>query len=238
VSPDRVGQLVRSLQQGADGGGERLIQRLCQRCVTSLGVQGVGMYVSAGAGRQSTVAATDATSAKLEELQVLFGEGPCVDALAQGVPVLVADLKTAPLAQRWPAFTPSALEAGVRAAFAFPLAIGAIRIGAMDLYRDRTGPLESADLREAGIFADAAVRVILDLQRQHVDGVFPDELAPHWSSSAAVHQATGMAMVQLGTDVVSAFAALRARAYGTDRSVQDVARDIVEGRLRLEEAQR
>lgn len=234
MSPDRVGQLVRSL--GQNGGGEPLIQRLCQRCVTSLGVEGVGMYVSAGAGRQSTVAATDAVSAKLEEMQMLFGEGPCVDALAGGVPVLVADLGRASLAERWPAFTPTALEAGVRAAFAFPLQIGAIRIGAMDLYRDRTGSLENTDLMEAGIFADAAVRVILDLQSQHVDGAFPDELAPHWSSSAAVHQATGMVMVQLGTDVVSAFAALRARAYGTDRKVRDVARDIVEGRLRLEEA--
>jgi hypothetical protein len=194
------------------------------------------MYISAGPGRQSTVAATDATSTQMEEMQVVLGEGPCIDALTQGMPVLVGDLARPSLAERWPAFTPAALQAGVRAAFAFPLQIGAIRLGAMDLYRDNPGSLGSADLLEARIFADAAVSVILDLQAKGADGALPDELAPHWSSSAAVHQATGMIMAQLGIDVDSAFAALRARAFSTERQVRDVARAVVERRLRFEEA--
>jgi hypothetical protein len=193
------------------------------------------MYISAGPGRQSTVAATDATSVKVEEMQVLLGEGPCIDALARGVPVLVSDLADHSMAQRWPAFTPAARAAGVRAAFAFPLQVGAIRLGAMDLYRVRTGSLANEDVTEARVFADAAVRVILDVQDEDADGALQGELAPHWTSSAAVHQATGMIMAQLGVDVASAFATLRARAFSTDRTVGVVARDVVERRLRFGE---
>jgi hypothetical protein len=80
------------------------------------------------------------------------------------------------------------------------------------------------------------VRVILDLQDKDGDGSLPGELAPHWISSAAVHQATGMIMGQLGIDVASAFAALRARAFSSERDVGDVARDVVERRLRFGEA--
>lgn len=235
MSHDRVGQLVGSLRQES-GDGQPLIERLCRRCVSSLGVDGVGMYISAGPGRQSTVAATDAISSQVEEMQVLLGEGPCIDALAQGVPVLIGDLASHPMAERWPAFTPAALKAGVRAAFAFPLQVGAIRLGAMDLYRDRTGLLGDEIAREARTFAEAAVRVILDLQDSDGNGSLPGELAPHWTNSAAVHQATGMIMAQLGADVASAFAALRARAFSSDRLVGDVARDVVERRLRFGEA--
>jgi hypothetical protein len=43
-----------------------------------------------------------------------------------------------------------------------------------------------------------------------------------------------MVMVQLGVDANAAFAALRARAYRDDRTLQDVARDVIERRTRLD----
>jgi hypothetical protein len=164
---------------------------------------------------------------------VLFGEGPCVDAVATGAAVLVDDLTWSSAQERWPVFAPAARAQGVAAAFAFPLQLGAIRVGAMDLYRDRSGSLSREDVRQARFFAEAAGRVILDLQSR-AGGEFPDALAPGWSASSLVHQATGMIMVQLDTDVTSAFAALRARSYGTDRKIQDVARDVVSHELRLD----
>jgi hypothetical protein len=49
-----------------------------------------------------------------------------------------------------------------------------------------------------------------------------------------VHQATGMILVQLGLSAEAAFARLRAHAYAEDRRRGDVARDVVERRLRFE----
>ncbi len=54
-------------------------------------------------------------------------------------------------------------------------------------------------------------------------------------SRAEVSQATGMVMAQLGIDPAEALVRLRAHAYATDRSAIDVARDILDRRLRLED---
>jgi ANTAR domain len=49
-----------------------------------------------------------------------------------------------------------------------------------------------------------------------------------------VSQATGMLIAPLGVSATQALARLRAHAYATDRSATDVARDILDRRLRLQ----
>ena len=78
----------------------------------------------------------------IEELQYTLGEGPCVEAHTLNRVVLEPDLAH-PSVPRWLAFTPHAVEAGVRAVFAFPLQVGTARLGALDLYRDGPGGLRT-----------------------------------------------------------------------------------------------
>jgi hypothetical protein len=66
--------------------------------------------------------------------------------------VLEPDLAAVPL-QRWPVFTPAALELDVRAVFAVPLQIGAIRIGVLLAHRDGPGPLTDGTLTDLLVFA-------------------------------------------------------------------------------------
>lgn len=51
---------------------------------------------------------------------------------------------------------------------------------------------------------------------------------------AEVSQATGMLVAQLDVDPAEALVRLRAHAYSTARSATDVARDILDRRLRLD----
>jgi hypothetical protein len=53
------------------------------------------------------------------------------------------------------------VDAGVLAVFAFPLHIGAIRIGVLVLYRDRAGALSADELASGLVLADVATQVIL-----------------------------------------------------------------------------
>ena len=109
-----------------------------------LGISGAGISIVTRAGNRGAVCSTDETAAGIEDLQFTLGEGPCIDAVHAGAPVLVPDLQHSEdlRAERWPAFLPGAIAAGVRAVFAFPLQIGAITIGALDLYRSSPGPLQ------------------------------------------------------------------------------------------------
>ena len=47
-----------------------------------------------------------------------------------------------------------ALDAGLQAVFAFPLRHGDDQLGALDLYRDTSGPLDDATLGAAQTLAD------------------------------------------------------------------------------------
>lgn len=89
------------------------------------------------AGNRGTVCATDERAAGIEDLQLTTGVGPCIDAVTSGSPVLIADLDRSEGVDlaRW-APLGDLPASGVRVLFAFPLRIGAITVGALDLYRD------------------------------------------------------------------------------------------------------
>jgi hypothetical protein len=118
---------------------------------------------------------------------------------------------------RWPWFGVAAVDAGVRAVFAFPLRVGGIRIGVLDLYRDTPGRLAAFEVVEALAFADAATEVVLDLQDRAMHDGEPGALIGPIECRAVVHQATGMIAVQLGISLVGALLRLRAHAYASER---------------------
>ena len=186
------------------------------------------------AGNRGVVCATDEVSARIEDLQFTLGEGACVDAVQAGAPVLVGDLdEPGDIAvERWPAFMEGASQAGVRAVFAFPLRIGAITVGVLDLYRDRAGDLTTGQLAAALMAADAAALGLLYLGSGG-HGAFSDEVGGRAAYQMQVHQATGMVKIQLGVTIEEAFLSLRAHAFAAGRPVAEVARDVVERRLRF-----
>jgi len=210
---------------------------VCAAAAAELPVNGAWV-MAPGAAAGHIMCVTDEVSEQLAELQMTLGEGPCLEVFTSGSPVLVSDLDDADAVRRWPGFTPQARQVKAAAIFALPLRIGAIRVGALGLYRDEPGLLGIAQLGDALIFADAATVVLLE--SGHLDGAAtvpgagpagqPPDLAQH---RAEIDQATGMVSAQLGVAIGEAFIRLRAYAYAQDRRLSDVARDIVARRLRL-----
>lgn len=221
---------VRDLMRAAGDGDDRVLQ-LCSSAVGALAVDGVGLSMTNGPGQHRKVVATDEVSDRIEDLQVLLGQGPCVDAVSTGAPVLVEDLAGPDVGTRWPIFTPAVAALGVRASFSVPLVVGHLRLGAMDLYRCDAGPLHPALVVDALDYAGAAVNLLLEQQREMPADMLTER--PGWAASSSVYQATGMVMVQLGTDAEGAFAALRARAYQEGRSLSEIAADVLDRRVRM-----
>jgi ANTAR domain/GAF domain len=207
----------------------------CAALVANVGADGAGVTVMVSPTVRETIHATDPIAAELEEWQLSYGQGPCVDAFADGGPVLVGDLDQPAYAERWPVFTPAARSSGVRALFALPLQVGGIRLGVLDLYRATPGPLSPSDFADALAYADAVGTLLLDAG--HGGSV---DTPPDWRRDdptgyqAEVHQATGMIVAQLGVRADEAFARLRGYAYAHDRRLGDVARDVLQRRLRFE----
>ncbi|GAA1140137.1 GAF domain-containing protein [Kribbella jejuensis] len=226
----RVRRILADITAGGTAG---LPERLCRACVVAIPVTGVGLALLTAAGHGGTITATDGPAAVMEDLQATLGEGPCVDASSDGRPVLQPDL-AATGASRWPGFTAAALETGIAAVFAFPLQVGAIRLGTLDLYRDTTGPLDSPQLAGALAFAEAATTILLHLQDDAAPGrPLHPELAEAVDSRREIHQATGMITAQAGISLAEALLRLQAHAYSSQRPLIDVAKDVVTRKLRF-----
>jgi hypothetical protein len=229
MAGDRLSRIVTALSAGGDGWSSA---RLCAVCPGVVGVTGAGVMLMSGDIPHGSLSTTDDVSQLIEELQYTLGEGPCVDAYQQDSVVAEPDLAE-PVARRWPAFTPPALQAGVRAVFGFPLRVGTVRLGALNLYRDRPGLLNGEQHADALVVADVAARWVLDAQAGAPSGVVAKELEAGADFHFAVHNAAGMVSVQGGISVAEALIRLRAFAFANDRLLADVADDVVARRVRL-----
>jgi hypothetical protein len=211
--------------------------RVCTASIRALQVSGAGLSVISAAGHRVVVSGTDEASQRLEDLQVTLGNGPCVEAYSTGGPVLVTDL-AGERPDRWPGFVAAAYAAGIRAVFAFPLQIGAIRLGAIDFYRDKPDSLDAEALADALVVADVATLALLSTgPGAESAGGFGADGWPgtDWLAGAAsvVYQASGMVRVHLDIPIEAALLRLRAYAFAEDMPISAVARLIVAKQLRL-----
>jgi hypothetical protein len=225
-------RLQRILAELSPGGGSWSAAQLCAVIPKLAGVSGAGVMLMSGDVPRGSLCVTDDVSQLIEDLQYTLGEGPCVDAYLQDTVVAEPDLADPP-GRRWFAFTPPAVDAGVRAVFGFPLRVGTVRLGALNLYRDRPGPLDPGQHADALVLADVAARWVLDTQAGAPDGALAQELENGADFHFAVHNAAGIVSVQEGISVTEALIRLRAYAYSHDRLLSDVAQDVISRTLRL-----
>jgi len=192
-----------------------------------LPVEGVAVSVLRGPSGQWTVSASNTTAGWLDELQFGLGEGPCWDAMDAGAPVSAPDLRSGTDA-RWPAFTDAVnADSRVAAIYAFPLVLGSLQIGAVDLYSSSPGDLSTTDLANASALSGIATWQVL--RTMLAEQPFDDLPIP--AHRREVHQATGMVLVQLGLGAEEAGLVIRAHAFATGMTVIEVASEIVARRL-------
>ena len=186
----------------------------------------------------ATLGCSDSSARVYDELQFTLGEGPCLDSVATRAPVLIADLADAD-AVHWPLYRPAMLDHKIRGIFAIPVVLAGEFVGALDLFRSQPGELNIDHLAGAVVAAELASAPLLDLIDNDMQAAVNDPTSGAWAelnalSRTEVSQATGMLVAQLEIEPAEALVRLRAHAYATNRSATDVARDILDRRLRLE----
>ena len=202
--------------------------RLCGLFVDALFVTGASISVFGRDGHQSSICATDSVAARGDTLQFELGEGPHWETLATGFPVLSPDL-AAQTYSNWPKFSVAAQEIGIVAVFAFPMTIGAVRIGVVDLYCDSPRRLDAHQVSLAASMAGRTAGPAVRQAMRSTNDPFSDETAP--ALRREVHQATGMIGAQLQVTVSEAFTRLRAYSFTSGRLVEDIAHDVVSRRM-------
>ncbi len=212
--------------------------RLCETCVALFDVDAAAISLVFDGATNGTLGCSDEQARAYDEVQFTVGEGPCLESVALGAPVLVTDLADR-TERRWPLYGPALLEMRIRGVYAIPVVVAGEYVGALDLFRALPGQLPARELAGATLAAELAGIPLLDLLDQDLQAAVAEPGSNAWVelavlSRAEVSQATGMLVAQLGIEPADALLRLRAHAYATGRAATDVARDILERRLRLE----
>lgn len=199
---------------------------LCSGFMTRLPISGAVLSIVDRQGYRSTVSATDPVAARWDELELELGVGPLHEAIDDQAPQLIPDITRGAInAMIGSQFQ----QLGIRAAFAFPLVMGAATVGVAGLYRTTAGVLTADAVREALSIARA---VSLPAVRSALTSAARDDATASFDSSAGirreVHQATGMISAQLDVSSSEAFARLRAYSLSAERSITAVSRDVVD----------
>lgn len=217
--------------------GVAAADRLCEACVLLLDIDAAAISLVFDGTNSGTLGASGAPARRYDELQFIVGEGPCLDSVNRRAPVLVVDLAD-PGDARWPVYGPAMLDLDIHGVYAMPVVVAGEYVGALDLFRAQPGQFGSEELSGAAIAAELAGIPVLDLLDTDLRAAVGDPDSPAWVelhalSRAEVSQATGMLVAQLGVEPAAALMRLRAHAYSRGCSATDVARDILDRRLRL-----
>ncbi|RBY85344.1 ANTAR domain-containing protein [Blastococcus sp. TF02A-26] len=213
-------------------GPELLPVRLMRACARTLPVDGAGLSVEDGAGRRLPLGASSEDAATAERLQFTVGTGPCLATHRGGEPVFAM---SDDLRRRWLPFAELLMSrtpySGV---VALPLPLSLAGNIAIDLYFTDEDAVPRLPVFEA-MAVGALVTSTLSEAAVWSDWDAPS--GPEWLRTpaarrrAVVWEALGQLSVAHGTDTRGALDLLRAAAYAAGRPVDDVAADLLSGRL-------
>ena len=224
MSPDEFQTAIGRLRSATPDGNQLADPFVELFRVTGTSVSTIGDLLGS-----QTVAATDSLAARIDEVQFDLGEGPCWDAIGSGAPILEPDFHTRE-SKDWPAFSAAIANDPVASLFAFPMLIGPLKVGAVDLYAASPMSLGDVECRRAAVMADIVGRRVLEAALSDTAEEYREDTSNPFSRRL-VHQDTGMVLAQLGLSADDAVLVMQAHAFGTGLSMMDVAHRILDGEL-------
>jgi hypothetical protein len=206
---------------------------LCTVAAEIIDLSGAGIALSSDGAQLTSLCTSNEVAGTLMDLEITLREGPCSDASSGEDVVSEADLIVNQKA-RWPVYTPLATSAGARAVFGFPVRIGAIRLGALSLYRDESGSLTEHQASDGYLMASVVARAVLAMQAGAPAGSLASELEHEAAFDFTIHQAAGMVAVQGTMSIGHALVALRTHAFGSSTALLALARRVVAREIALD----
>ncbi|HET7193548.1 MAG TPA: GAF and ANTAR domain-containing protein [Nocardioides sp.] len=215
-----LGQFVLSEQSLQES-----LQRVAELCVRAVyGADGAGVTWVV-ARKPTTVTAAGDFVRRIDEIQYALGEGPCLQAYATQRMVLVEDLERE---DRWPRFTPAALDNGLRGLVAAPLSVHGTQMGALNIYALQSGVFDDTAVRTAELFAEQAAIVLANAEAFTRAQTTANKLGEALTSRAVIDMAKGIIMSQEKCTPLEAFDHLRRLSQTRHRKVREIAQELVD----------
>jgi GAF domain-containing protein len=161
----------------------------------------------------------------LEDTQRELGEGPGLAAYGDGVAVRVLDLATD---RRFARLAAVVTPRGLRGVLAVPVVVAGRPVGALSVYATEWCPWSGIDVAAVGAYAGVVAELVAAGMALGARDAEVVELTQALTARVWVEQAKGALVATEGLDPAAASERLRARAQASQRTVADMAREVVQ----------
>jgi transcriptional regulator with GAF, ATPase, and Fis domain len=144
-------------------------------------------------GQLMTVAASNDKVLTMDRHQYETGEGPCLDAKANGRWYYIESLDDE---SRWPTFVPLALSQGIHSILSSPLMTDDRPQGALNIYSSEQRAFGKHEQELAALFADQASEILTTAGPPLTDVESNRRFAQALATRRTIHQAQGVIMAR------------------------------------------
>jgi GAF domain-containing protein len=173
--------------------------------------------------KSATVASSDAQARMLDEVQLAFGEGPCLVAMQEMSTVHVPDVDTE---SRWPAYMSALAGHGVGSILAVPLALEGEARAALNLFSPRPHGFSGEDITGGEEFAAQASKSLRLALRIAQLTEARNDLTAAMQSRTAIDIATGIIMAENRCGQEAALQVLKTASSLRNVKLRDVAMSV------------
>jgi transcriptional regulator with GAF, ATPase, and Fis domain len=232
-APEQVSDIVSDTVAAITGrlaarhDGLTILHSVTQACRSLLAADATGVLIADPRGGIEIIAASDERARFAELLQAQTEEGPCVDCITGNTLVVSADLEHD--RERWSRFVPSAMEAGFRSLYAFPLRLINRAVGGVNLLYTSHTELTDAEVRLGQALADLAVLGLTQERDQRRVDRLAEQTLTALNDRVHVSQAVGVIAGLLDVSSDAARARLTAHSTHSGRSLSELARAVTDG---------
>lgn len=187
-------------------------------------VDAAGLMLADEDQQLRNVSVSDERFARLEDLQIRLGEGPCLSAYNDKELVCAEDLSTE---QRWPVFSRAAVASGVHAVLASPLPFNQEPVGVVAVVSEDRHPWSPEGELAIMAFTDLAALLIASMMHGQQQSALAQQLQGALDSRATIEQAKGVLIAQRSITAREAYEQLRGQARAERRKLAAVSADVV-----------
>ena len=174
--------------------------------------------------RTATVAGSSDKAILLDHIEQALGQGPCLDALDQGKPLLLDDVA---MDVSWPEYSRALAAEGCRSALGVPMDLGETSEAVLNLFASKPGLFTPDVINEAAAFAHVAGSTLrLAIRIETVEQLNTD-LKTAMATRTVIDLARGAIMAQNRCTQEEAFKLITKASNQRNEKVHKVAADII-----------
>jgi GAF domain-containing protein len=184
------------------------------------GTDTAGVLLIGKGGKWDSMGGTSDLPHLLDELQMKYNEGPCVEAALDDLIVRTEDFRTD---ERFPNWSPAVVELGVLSGVSFKLYTANRTAGALNLFAFKPNAFDGESETFGTVLAAHAAAAILASREG-------EELQSALSTRDRIGQAKGIIMERYNVDDIQAFDMLRKLSQDSNIRLVDIAQRVIQTR--------